>query len=143
MDTNQKKINSSWWERLAERCYATSTSALARDIKQEANASYYSLINDLEYTLENSFEQQIANQLTSKQSTHFSPAETLMPVMMKRFGLNENILTNSANFVALRNKCNACESVGDCWKAMRASAELVECRQLCPNANAFDILASQ
>lgn len=148
MDTAQHKETTSWWGRLTERCYTTSTATLARNIKQQAGASYDALINDLERPLEPRFEQAVARQLAAGQPAHFRPANTLMPVMMQRFGLNESALEeggviNHADYVALRDTCNACAAVGDCWKAMRASAELDECRRLCPNANAFDALAAQ
>ncbi|MFC7368825.1 hypothetical protein [Vreelandella zhaodongensis] len=153
MDTAQNTETTSWWGRLTERCYATSTATLARNVKQEAGASYDALINDLERPLEPRFEQAVAKQLAAGQPAHFRPANTLMPVMMQRFGLNESALEksaleeggviNHADYVALRDTCNACAAVGDCWKAMRASAELDECRRLCPNATAFDTLAAQ
>ncbi|MFU1519030.1 DUF6455 family protein [Vreelandella alkaliphila] len=148
MDTAQHTDTTSWWGRLTERCYTASTATLARNIKQQAGASYDALINDLERPLEPRFEQVVARQLAASQPAHFRPANTLMPVMMQRFGLNESALEeggviNHADYVALRDTCNACAAVGDCWKAMRASAELDECRRLCPNANAFDALAAQ
>lgn len=143
MDTAQNTDTTSWWERLTERCYATSTATLARNVKQEAGASYDALINDLESPLEPRFEQAVARQLAAGQTAHFSPARTLMPIMMQRFGLEDSGLKNHAVYVALRDNCNACAAVGDCWKAMRANAELDECRHLCPNANAFDVLAAR
>lgn len=148
MDTAQHTDTTSWWGRLTERCYTASTATLAHNIKQQAGASYDALINDLERPLEPRFEQAVARQLAAGQPAHFSPAKTLMPVMMQRFGLKEselhgNVLMNHADYSALRDTCNACAAVGDCWKAMRASAELDECRRLCPNANAFDALAAR
>lgn len=148
MDTAKNTDTTSWWERLTERCYLTSTATLARNVKQEAGASYDALINDLERPLEPRFEQAVAKQLAAGQPAHFRPASALMPVMMQRFGLNERALEeggliNHADYVALRDTCNACAAVGDCWKAMRADAELDECRHICPNANAFDALAAR
>lgn len=148
MDTAQHTDTTSWWRRLTERCYTSSTTTLARNIKQEAGASYNALINDLERPLEPSFEQAVARQLAAGQPAHFRPANTLMPVMMQRLGLKEselhgNGLMNHADYRALRDTCNACAAVSDCWKAMRANAELDECRHLCPNANVFDALAAR
>lgn len=148
MDTAQHTDTTSWWGRLTERCYTASTATLARNINQQAGASYDALINDLERPLEPRFEQAVARQLAAGQPAHFSPAKTLMPVMMQRFGLKEselhgNVLMKHADYRTLRDTCNACAAVGDCWKAMRASAELDECRRLCPNANAFDALAAR
>lgn len=143
MDTAKNTDTTSWWERLTERCYATSTATLARNVKQEAGASYDALIYDLERPLEPRFEQAVAKQLAAGQPAHFRPASALMPVMMQRFGLEESGLMNHADYVALRDTCNACAAVGDCWKAMRADAELDECRHICPNANAFDALAAR
>lgn len=147
MDTAQTTDTASWWERLTERCYATSTATLTRHIKQEAGATFDSLINDLERPLEPRFEQEVAKQLATGQVTHFRPASTLMPVMMQRFGLEESALLesaliNSADLDKLRDTCNACAAFGDCWKAMRANAELNKHRKRCPNANAFDALAA-
>lgn len=147
MGTTQNTDTTSWWERLTERCYASSTATLAHKLKHEASASYDALINDLGRPLEPRFEQEIAKQLAAGPTAHFSPARTLMPVMLQRFGLQEDTLQesgliNHADYVALRDNCNACAAVGDCWKAMRASAKLDECRKLCPNAKAFDALAS-
>ncbi|MDP3535248.1 MAG: hypothetical protein Q8S08_07645 [Halomonas sp.] len=143
MNTAKSTDTTSWWERLTERCYLTSTATLARNVKQEAGASYEALIHDLEKPLEPHFEQAVARQLAAVQPAHFRPAETLMPVMMQRFGLEESGLMNHPDYVALRDTCNACAAVGDCWKAMRADAELDECRHICPNANAFDALAAR
>ncbi|MDQ7735251.1 DUF6455 family protein [Halomonas sp. SpR1] len=148
MGTAKNTDTISWWGRLIERCYASSTAMLAHKLKHEASASYDALINDLERPLEPRFEQEIAKQLAAGPTAHFSPARTLMPVMMQHFGLEEDVLQESglisqADYVALRDSCNACAAVGDCWKAMRASPELDECRKLCPNATAFDALATQ
>ncbi|MDN3562220.1 hypothetical protein KF947_09460 [Halomonas sp. FeN2] len=147
MNTAQNTDTTSWWGRLIERCYVTSTTTLARRVKQEAGATFNALINDLERPLEPHFEQEVARQLAAGKPAHFSPARTLMPVMMQRFGLQEDALQesgliNHVDYVVLRDNCNACAAVGDCWKAMRASAELDECRKLCPNAKAFDALVS-
>ncbi|AQU84125.1 MULTISPECIES: hypothetical protein [unclassified Halomonas] len=151
MATAQHK-DTTWWERLAERCYTASTATLARNVKDQAGATFDALINDLERPLEPRFEQAVARQLAAGQPAHFKPASTLMPVMMQRFGLEERALqarallgdgrVNLADYATLRDNCNACAAVGDCWKAMRANAELEECRRLCPNANAFDALAA-
>ena len=148
MDTAQTTDKASWWERLTERCYTTSTATLTRRVKQEAGAAYDALIHDLERPLEPHFEQEVAKQLAAGQATHFRPANTLMPVMMQRFGLKEsallkNALLHHADLDKLRDTCNACTAAGDCWKAMRTRTELKKHRQRCPNANAFDALAAR
>lgn len=148
MATAQHKDTTTWWGRLTERCYTASTDTLARSVKDQAGAAFDALVNDLERPLEPRFEQAVARQLAAGQPAYFKPARTLMPMMMQRFGLEERVLQEKgqirhADYVALRDTCNACAAVGDCWKAMRANAEIEECRRLCPNANAFDALAAQ
>ncbi|WP_163557836.1 hypothetical protein [Halomonas sp. NO4] len=129
---------SSWWERLTERCYASSTAQLVRGVQHEAGSTYHALLNDLESPLEPGFEREMARQLAAGQPTGFVPARALMPVMMQRFGLDEASFTGDSGLAAMHKTCNACPVVGQCWRAMRRDADTEECRAFCPNAEAFD-----
>ncbi|MDR9438687.1 MAG: hypothetical protein RI841_04195 [Halomonas sp.] len=142
MATAQTTRTLSWWERLSERCYATSTAQLVRDVQHEAGPAYHELLTDLESPLEPGFEREMARQMVAGQPTDFVPARTLMPVMMQHFGLQDTALVVEPGYDVLRDTCNACPAVGHCWKAMRAGAEVEECRGFCPNAKAFDSLAA-
>ncbi|MGM0983136.1 MAG: hypothetical protein ACQEXG_06870 [Pseudomonadota bacterium] len=141
MTNAQTTRTASWWERLTERCYATSTPQLVRDVQHEAGPTYHALLNDLDSTLETGFEREMARQLEAGQPTDFVPAKALMPVMMQRFGLQEAELAADPGYNAMRDTCNGCPVVGHCWKAMRAGAEVEECRGFCPNARTFDNFA--
>ncbi|MBB3184502.1 hypothetical protein FHR95_002075 [Halomonas fontilapidosi] len=142
MATAQTKPALGWWERLTERCYATSTAQLVRDVQHEAGPTYDALLNDLASPLEPGFEREMARQLASGQPSSFAPAITLMPVMMQRFGLQAAEVAVDAGYTGMRETCNACPAVGQCWKAMRAGADVEACRGFCPNAKAFDRLAT-
>ena len=143
MATAQTTRPSTWWERLTERCYAASTPQLVRDVQHEAGKTYQTLLTDLEGPLEGGFEREMARQLAAGQPASFVPAKTLMPVMMQRFGLQEADLAADAGYGALRDTCNSCPVVGHCWQAMRAEAEVEECRGFCPNAEAFERRAAE
>jgi len=143
MATAQTTRPSSWWERLTERCYTASTPQLVRDVQHEAGKTYQRLLTDLETPLEPGFEREMARQLGAGQPTSFVPAKTLMPVMMQRFGLQDADLAVQPGYGALRDTCNACPVVGHCWQAMRAGAEVEECRGFCPNAEAFERRAAE
>lgn len=138
MATAQTTRPSSWWERLTERCYAASTPQLVHDVQHEAGTTYQKLLTDLDYPLERGFEREMARQLGAGQPATFVPAKTLMPVMMQRFGLQDAELAAQPGYGALRDTCNACPVVGHCWQAMRAAADVEECRGFCPNAEAFE-----
>ncbi|MFW6346162.1 MAG: hypothetical protein ACOC0M_07540, partial [Halomonas sp.] len=142
MATVQTTRTASWWERLTERCYTTSTAQLVRDVQHEAGPTYHALLNDLESPLEPGFEREMARQLATGQPSDFVPAKTLMPVMMQRFGLKDAEVAAEPGYNAICKTCNGCPVVGQCWKAMRAGTEVEECRGFCPNARAFDSLAA-
>ncbi|CAM3375346.1 hypothetical protein [Halomonas lysinitropha] len=141
MANAQTTHTASWWERLTERCYATSTPQLVRDVQHEAGPTYHALLNDLGSPLETDFEREMARQLEAGQPSDFVPAKALMPVMMQRFGLQDAEVAAEPGYNMMRKTCNGCPVVGQCWKAMRAGAEVEECRGFCPNAKAFDSLA--
>ncbi|MDY7116079.1 hypothetical protein RAN53_06930 [Halomonas sp. SSL-5] len=133
----------SWWARLSERCYRATTPRLVQDIQHEAAGTYNEMLEDLKTPLDAHFEREMARQLESGRPLGFKPARNLMPVMMQRFGLQDAELAADPDYAAMRATCNACPVVGQCWKAMRAGAEVEECRGFCPNAAAFDSRAAQ
>lgn len=143
MATAQTTRPSSWWERLSERCYAASMPRLVSDVQHEASSTYQALLTDLDRPLESGFEREMARQLAAGQPVAFVPAQTLMPVMMQRFGLQEADLAAQPGYGVLRDTCNSCPVMGQCWQAMRADAEVDECRGFCPNAEAFERRAAE
>lgn len=132
-----------WWDRLTERCYRASTPQLVQDMQHEASRTYNEMLEDLDTPLDAHFEGEVARQLQSGQPVGFKQARTLMPVMMQRFGLQEAELATDPDYGAMRATCNGCPVVGQCWKAMRAGADVEECRGFCPNAESFDSRAAK
>lgn len=131
----------SWWNRLCEGSYRASTRRLVREIEAEAPQAYSDIINALETPLEPAFEREMARHLDRGGFRAFAPAETLMPVMLKRFGLEPTSVAEHASYPSLRGNCNACPVAGHCWGVMRRDAGVDECRAFCPNAAAFERLA--
>lgn len=132
---------SSWWARLCEGSYRASTPRLVREFEAEAPQVYSDILKDLEMPLEPSFEREMARHLDRGGFRAFVPAETLMPAMLQRFGLEQASIAEHASYPSLRGNCNACPVAGYCWGAMRRDAGIDECRAFCPNAAAFERLA--
>lgn len=130
-----------WWNRLCEGSYRASTRRLVRDIEAESPQVYSEMLKDLETPLEPAFEREMARHLDRGGFRAFVPAETLMPTMLQRFGLEPTSVAEHASYPSLRGNCNACPVAGHCWGAMRRNAGLDECRAFCPNAAAFERLA--
>ncbi|MGM0693969.1 MAG: hypothetical protein ACQEUN_11285 [Pseudomonadota bacterium] len=128
----------SWWARLSERCYQATTPGLVRDIQHEAPGTYSEMLEDLTTPLDRRVEQEMARQLQQGQPLGFVPAKVLMPVMMQRFGLRQAEVAADPDHAAMRAVCNGCSVVDQCWKAMRAGADMATCRGFCPNAAAFE-----
>ncbi|MGR4066270.1 hypothetical protein [Billgrantia sp. C5P2] len=137
---NQASRNS-WWHRLCEGSYRASTRRLVREIETESPQVYSEMLRDLETPLEPAFEREMARHLDRGGFRAFVPAETLMPVMLQRFGLDQASVAGHASYPSLRGNCNACPVAGHCWGAMRRDAGIDECRAFCPNAAAFERLA--
>lgn len=132
--TDITKRRTSWWERLGEHCYRVSTPQLVRDMQNEASLTFGELINDLGAPLDATFEREVARQMNQGAYLAFVPAETLLPVMMQRLGLEASRIAEDSDFRAMRRTCNACPVAGHCWRAMRRDAGVEECRGFCPNA---------
>lgn len=128
----------SWWTRLSERCYRASAPQLVRDMQHESSGAFDALVKDLEAPLEAGFEREVARQMNQGAYLAFVPAETLMPVMMQRFGLDASRIAEDSDLQVMRRTCNDCPVAGHCWRAMRRDAGVEECRGFCPNAEAFD-----
>ncbi|UYG03839.1 hypothetical protein OCT51_00345 [Halomonas sp. LR3S48] len=137
---NQAPRNS-WWNRLCEGSYRASTRRLVREIEAESPQVYSEMLRDLETPLEPAFEREMARHLDRGGFRAFVPTETLMPVMLQRFGLDQASVAGHASYPSLRGNCNACPVAGHCWGAMRRDAGIDECRAFCPNAAAFKRLA--
>lgn len=136
---NQATRNS-WWIRLCESSYRASTRRLVREIEAESPHVYSDMLKDLAMPLEPAFEREMARHLDRGGFRAFVPAETLMPVMLQRFGLDPVSVTEHASYPSLRGNCNACPVAGHCWGAMRRDAGVDECRAFCPNTAAFERL---
>ncbi|WP_104205346.1 hypothetical protein [Billgrantia saliphila] len=127
-----------WWSRLCEGSYRASTRRLVREIETEAPQVYSEILQDLETPLESAFERELAQHLDHGGYRAFVPAETLLPAMRQRFGLDEVRVAEPGLASRLRGTCNACPVAGHCWRALRHGAEVDECRGFCPNAEALE-----
>ncbi|MGQ4880756.1 hypothetical protein ACOJCM_19495 [Billgrantia sp. LNSP4103-1] len=130
----------SFWERFCEGSYRASTRRLVREIEAKSPSVYSEMLQDLTTPLEPAFEREMARHLDRGGYRAFVPAETLMPAMLQRFGLEASV-TQHASYPSLRGTCNACPVAGHCWGAMRRDAGIEECRAFCPNAAAFERLS--
>lgn len=95
------------------------------------------LIHDLAHPMSPSLEQATARCLAGRELEGFAPAETLLPVMMRRFGLDPVACGRDPDIHSLRTVCSACPKVAGCWLALRHDASLEECTSFCPNAETF------
>ncbi|PMR74654.1 hypothetical protein C1H69_12385 [Billgrantia endophytica] len=107
-------------------------------MEQRSPQVYSEILQDLETPLEPAFEREVARHLDQGGYRAFVPADTLMPAMLQRFGLDEASVAAHVSYPSLRGNCNACPVAGYCWRAMRRDADVDECRAFCPNAAAFD-----
>lgn len=131
----------SWWDRLCEGAYRATTPRLVREMEAESPGAYSEMLKDLKTPMEPAFEREVARHLDRGGYRAFVPADTLMPVMLQRFGLAPACVTEHVSYPSLRGNCNACPVAGQCWGAMRRDAGVDECRAFCPNAAAFERLA--
>ncbi|WP_355660543.1 hypothetical protein [Halomonas salifodinae] len=96
------------------------------------------LIHDLARPLPPPLERALARGLNSGELADWlAPAETLMPVMMRRFDLDAEALATTPQAAEWRVACRACPRVGTCWQALRHGADAEACRAFCSNAEAF------
>lgn len=130
-----------WWERLCEGSYRATTRRLVREIEAESPKVYSEMLQDLKTPLEPAFEREVARHLDRGGYRAFEPADTLMPAMLQRFGIEQACVSGHVSYPSLRGNCNACPVAGYCWGAMRREAGVDECRAFCPNAAAFERLA--
>ncbi|MBA2777942.1 hypothetical protein [Billgrantia kenyensis] len=96
------------------------------------------LIHDLAQPMSPSLEQAIARCLAGRELAGFTPAETLLPVMLRRFGLDPATCGRDPAIHSLRTVCSACPKVAGCWLALRQEASREECQVFCPNAEALE-----
>ncbi|MGY6565214.1 MAG: hypothetical protein ACXIU5_10785 [Halomonadaceae bacterium] len=136
-----KTPHTSWWNRLCEGSYRASTRRLVREIEAESPGVYSEMLQDLDTPLEPVFEREVARHLDRGGYRAFVPADTLMPAMLQRFGLEQASIERHVSYPSLRGNCNACPVAGYCWGAMRRDAGSDECHAFCPNAAAFERLA--
>lgn len=96
------------------------------------------LIHDLSRPLPPPLERALARGLNSGELADWlGPAETLMPAMMARFGLDPEAWAAAPQAAEWRVTCRACPHIGTCWQALRRDADAEACRAFCPNAEAF------
>lgn len=134
----QSSSRPSRWERIFERCFEASMSRVARELSLEASTTYQALLEDLKTPLAPAFEQEVARRLDGGDLGGLTPARTLMPEVMMRFGLSPEVYDDAHELVVLERRCNGCTVAGQCWRALRHGAEVDEYRTLCPNAGAFE-----
>lgn len=129
-------------QRVSDFFYKSSLSKVVLDIQEGSTETYRKMIQDADFKLEADFEREVARQLSSGGRWGLIPAETLMPVMMSRFGVSRNDFSNteSSQLEALEEACNNCPVVGVCWKSMRSGASVAEARNFCPSAKIFERL---
>ena len=96
------------------------------------------LIHDLSQPMSPTLEQALARSLATGEIPGFRPTDTLMPAMLRCFGLEPEAFAKDPAIHALRTTCNSCARVGTCWLALRHGASREECRGFCPNAAAFE-----
>lgn len=131
--------STSWMARFADYMFEASMPRVVREVRTEASSTFREVITDLESPMPAAFEREIARTLNGVGS-ELIPAETLMPAMMKRFGLAEEAFVDDGDKAVrqLQVTCNHCPEVGRCWRAMRSDTSRESCRAFCPNADAFE-----
>ena len=119
--------------------YKSHLPKLLLDIKCESPDAYQKIIQDADFTLDDSFENEVARHMNNGNYGGLIPAKTLMPAMMSRFGVSKSDFPtgDSSEIEALEETCNSCSAVGICWKSMRSGASATEARTFCPSAETF------
>ncbi|MEQ5856871.1 hypothetical protein EBB56_04045 [Halomonas sp. YLB-10] len=127
--------------KVSEFFYKNHLSKLLLDIQDESPEAYQKIIQDVNFSLEDKFESEVARRMNNGNYGGLIPANTLMPAMMSRFGVSKSDFStgDSPEFETLEEICNNCSVVGTCWKSMRAGASAPEARTFCPSAEAFQI----
>lgn len=136
----QTPTNRSWYSRLTDVLFDASAPQLVQNMRREAGPIFRSMVRDLNTPMAAAFEREVARTLNRSGSDDLIPAVTLMPAMMERFGLMADDFgpEEHVQFGKMQTVCNRCPVAGRCWKAMRADAGSEQCRDFCPNAQAFD-----
>lgn len=94
-----KTPHTSWWNRLCEGSYRASTRRLVREIEAESPGVYSEMLQDLDTPLEPVFEREVARHLDRGGYRAFVPADTLMPAMLQRFGLESRPASNATSAI--------------------------------------------
>jgi|SRR5690554_4348379 len=130
----------SWYSRLNDLLFDANMPRLVQDMRREAGPTFQSMVRDLNTPMAPAFEREVARTLNRSGSNDLIPAVTLMPAMMERFGLTADDFgpDEHVQFGKMQTVCNHCPVASRCWKAMRAGAGSEQCRDFCPNAQAFD-----
>ena len=136
----QTPTNRSWYSRLTDVLFDASAPQLVQNMRREAGPIFRSMVRDLNTPMAAAFEREVARTLNRSGSDDLIPAVTLMPAMMERFGLTADDFgpDEHVQFGKMQTVCNHCPVASRCWKAMRAGAGSEQCRDFCPNAQAFD-----
>ncbi|MDL0433887.1 hypothetical protein QPM17_22350 [Marinobacter sp. TBZ242] len=125
--------------RISDFFYKCYLSKLVLDIQVDSTEAYRKIIQDADFKLEAYFEREVARQLNNGGRWGLIPAETLMPVMMSRFGgaKSDFLNTELSQLKALEEACNNCPEVSVCWRSMRSEVSAEEARNFCPSAETF------
>jgi hypothetical protein len=128
--------------RVSDYFYKLSLAKMILEIQEGSAETYRKMIHDADFKLEADFERELARQLSNGGRWDLIPAETLMPVMMARFGVSESDISTSesSQLEALELACNSCPVLGACWKSMRSRTSVAEARNFCPSAEIFERL---
>ncbi len=109
---------------------------VVRELRHHAPEALEALACDLEQPLNPPLARAVARSLSDGRVPDFRASEVLMPAMMAAFAVSPASIGEQA-LAELKASCNRCETVGQCWQAMRDRADVEVCRGFCPNAEAF------
>lgn len=112
-----------------------------RELQLSAPEVMKDITHDLEHPMSPPLELAVSRILDERRYPDFRAAEVLLPAMMKTFAFSPQELEKSSR-KGLESVCTHCRKVGTCWRAMRDHAGAEVCRDFCPNAEAFTVLAN-
>ncbi len=131
-------------EEQASRVEDARTRSALRALRLYSPGTLQNLIADFDVPLNDIFADEIEGLLNAPEVGRDSRTDTLMPAWMERFGIDAHALRHArpGEFRHLGGVCGDCALGGRCWRALRSGEAIDACRTFCPNAEAFDRLAS-
>lgn len=132
----------SWLERLSGYIWRYRCRSLVQEMKTYVPETLARLINDLDWKLEEGFEQELEREIDATGYFHLVAEQgsgRLLPATMRRFGLDPVTYEQHCPeaLSVLHEACRTCPATGRCWRAIKRGRSAETWSGFCSNAAAL------